>query len=66
VLIISAGHYNRSRLSTVAVAVLTGNVRLAALPGNVAVSAEIADLDAGSVVNVRRSTGRPSRHASAR
>jgi mRNA interferase MazF len=52
VLIISADQYNRSRLSTVTVAVLTRNVRLAALPGNVAVSAEAADVEADSVVNV--------------
>jgi mRNA interferase MazF len=52
VLIISADQYNRSRLKTVTVAVLTGNVRLAALPGNVAVSTEYAQLEADSVVNV--------------
>ena len=52
VLIVSADQYNRSRLRTVTVAVLTGNARLAALPGNVAVSAQSADLDADSVVNV--------------
>jgi mRNA interferase MazF len=52
VLIISADKYNRSRLKTVTVAVLTGNARLAALPGNVAVSTEYAQLEADSVVNV--------------
>jgi mRNA interferase MazF len=52
VLIISADQYNRSRLKTVTVAVLTGNARLAALPGNVAISTEFADLEADSVVNV--------------
>jgi len=52
VLIISADHYNRSDLHTVTVAVLTTNVKLAALPGNVAVAAEIAGLEVESVVNV--------------
>ena len=33
-------------------AVLTGNARLAALPGNVAISAELAEIEADSVVNV--------------
>jgi mRNA interferase MazF len=52
VLIVSADQYNRSRLKTVTVAVLTGDARLAALPGNVAVSTEFAELDTDSVVNV--------------
>ena len=52
VVVISADQYNRSKLRTVTVAVLTGNARLAALPGNVAVLADVADLEADSVVNV--------------
>lgn len=53
VLLVSADQYNRSRLGTVTVAVLTGNVQLAALPGNVLVPADaVANLDADSVVNV--------------
>jgi mRNA interferase MazF len=52
VLIISADQYNRSELRTVTVVVLTSNSRLAALPGNVAVSSDLAGLDADSVVNV--------------
>ena len=53
VLVISANQYNRSELATVTVAVLTRNVQLAALPGNVLVSANVvAGLDADSVVNV--------------
>jgi mRNA interferase MazF len=53
VLVISAGQYNRSRLATVTVAVLTSNVQLAALPGNVMVPADIvAGLEGDSVVNV--------------
>jgi mRNA interferase MazF len=52
VLIVSADQYNRSKLRTATVVVLTGNARLAALPGNVAVPADAADLEADSVVNV--------------
>ena len=52
ILIISADQYNRSRLNTVTVAVLTGNVRLAALPGNVILSTEFTELETDSVVNV--------------
>jgi mRNA interferase MazF len=54
VLVISADAYNRSRLRTVTVAVLTTNARLAALPGNVAVPAGTASLERDSVVNVTR------------
>jgi mRNA interferase MazF len=52
VLIISADQYNRSNLRTVTVVVLTSNTRLAALPGNVVAPADVAMLDADSVINV--------------
>jgi mRNA interferase MazF len=52
VLIVSADQYNRSELRTVTVAVLTTNERLAALPGNVAVSPDLVGLSEPSVVNV--------------
>jgi mRNA interferase MazF len=52
VLIVSADQYNRSGLRTVTVVVLTSNAQLAALPGNVAVPADVAGLEADSVVNV--------------
>jgi mRNA interferase MazF len=52
VLIISADQYNRSNLRTITVVVLTSNAQLAALPGNVAVPADAADIEADSVVNV--------------
>jgi mRNA interferase MazF len=52
VLIVSSDQYNRSELRTVTVAVVTSNIRLAALPGNVAVSSDLAGLEADSVVNV--------------
>ena len=50
---ISSDRYNRSRLATVTVVVLTSNLQLAGLPGNVQVSADlVADLDTDSVINV--------------
>lgn len=52
VLIVSADQYNRSNLRTITVAIVTTNLRLAALPGNVAVPADLTALDADSVVNV--------------
>jgi mRNA interferase MazF len=52
VLLISADQYNRSNLRTITVAVLTSNAQLAALPGNVSVPADVAGLQADSVVNV--------------
>jgi mRNA interferase MazF len=52
VVIISADAYNRSDLHTVTVAVLTTNLQLAALPGNVAVPAGVDAVEADSVVNV--------------
>lgn len=52
VVIVSADSYNRSELHTVTVATLTTNMQLAALPGNVAVPADINVLVTDSVVNV--------------
>lgn len=52
VLVISADQYNRSRLQTVTIAVLTSTPRLAALPGNVTVPADLGLLPHDSVVNV--------------
>jgi mRNA interferase MazF len=50
--IISADSYNRSDLRTVTVVVLTTNMQLAALPGNVSVPAEIDGIEVESVINV--------------
>lgn len=50
--VISADSYNRSALRTVTVVVMTTNAQLAAVPGNVAVSADSDLLEADSVVNV--------------
>lgn len=52
VLIVSADQYNRSELRTVTVVVVTSNVRLAAVPGNIALSSEVSGMEADSVVNV--------------
>jgi mRNA interferase MazF len=52
VLIVQANAFNRSRLSTVVAVVLTTNVRLAEMPGNVLVPAKETGLPKPSVVNV--------------
>jgi mRNA interferase MazF len=52
VLVVSADPYNRSRLLTVTVVVVTSTTRLAAVPGNVAVPADVSGLSGDSVVNV--------------
>lgn len=51
-LVVSDDRYNRSTLRTVTVVALTSTTRLAALPGNVAISAEVSELDRDSVANV--------------
>lgn len=52
VVILSADQYNRSRLQTVTVAVVTGTAQLAALPGNVPIPADLGMLPTDSVINV--------------
>ncbi len=52
VLVISADQYNRSRLQTVTVAVITTTQQLAGLPGNVIVPADVSGLEDDSVLNV--------------
>ena len=52
VLIVQADEFNRSRIRTVIVAVLTTNLHLAAAPGNVLVAAEETGLSRDWVVNV--------------
>ncbi len=52
VLVISADQYNRSSLQTVTVVVLTSTGRLAALPGNVIVPADLGLLTLDSVINI--------------
>lgn len=52
VLIIQADEYNRSRLATTIVVVLTSNTSLAAMPGNVFLPATSKGLPKDSVANV--------------
>lgn len=52
VLILQADEYNRSRLATTIVAVLTSNTALSAMPGNVFLPALATGLPKDSVVNV--------------
>jgi len=52
VLIIQAESFNRSRIRTVLVAVVTRNLALAAAPGNVLLPAECSGLPKDSVLNV--------------
>ena len=52
VVVVQADDFNRSRISTVIVAVLTSNVALALAPGNVLLKARRTGLPKDSVVNV--------------
>ena len=52
VLVVQANAFNRSRIQTILVAVVTSNVELAAAPGNVLLPARSAGLPRDSVVNV--------------
>jgi mRNA interferase MazF len=50
--VVQSDAFNRSRLATIVVVVLTGNLRLVEAPGNVLVPARAAGLPRDSVVNV--------------
>ncbi len=52
VLVIQADSFNRSRIQTVIVSVITGNTALADAPGNVMLPANLTGLPRDSVVNV--------------
>lgn len=52
VLVIQADPFNRSRIQTAVVAVITGNLELAEAPGNVLLPARSSGLRRDSVVNV--------------
>jgi len=52
VLVIQADSFNRSRIQTAVVAVITGNLELAEAPGNVLLPARSYGLRRDSVVNV--------------
>jgi mRNA interferase MazF len=52
VLVIQADYFNESRIRTIVVAILTGNLELANAPGNVPAPARATGLPRDSVVNV--------------
>jgi mRNA interferase MazF len=52
VLVIQANSFNRSRIQTVIVAVISSNLRLADAPGNVLLPTHASGLARDSVVNV--------------
>jgi mRNA interferase MazF len=52
VLVVQADSFNRSRIQTVVIAIITGNLQLAAAPGNVLLPAVASGLPRDSVVNV--------------
>ncbi|KAA0249630.1 type II toxin-antitoxin system PemK/MazF family toxin [Acidobacteria bacterium ACD] len=52
VVVVQANAFNRSRLATVLAVVLTSNLRLAEMPGNVLVRGKEAGLPRDSVANV--------------
>ena len=51
-LILQSNDFNRSRIATVIVAVITSNMHLAQAPGNVILSKKVSRLPRESVVNV--------------
>ena len=52
VLILQSNDFNRSRIATIIVAVITSNMHLAQAPGNVTLSEKVSRLPRESVVNV--------------
>ena len=52
VLIVQSNDFNKSRINTVVVAILTSNLRLQAAPGNVFLAKQTTRLANDSVVNV--------------
>lgn len=52
VLVVQSDAFNRSRLATVTVVALTGNLRLLDAPGNVLISSRVSGLPRDSVANV--------------
>jgi mRNA interferase MazF len=52
VLIVQADSFNRSRIQTVIVAVITGNLELIKAPGNVLLPSRLSGLPHDSVINI--------------
>lgn len=55
VVIIQSDSFNKTQINTVIVAIATSNLRLANMPGNVAVSGGTGGLDRDSVINITQS-----------
>ncbi len=51
-MVIQSDSFNRSKINTVVVVVITGNLRLAEAPGNVFLKKEDSGLEKDSVINV--------------
>ncbi len=51
-LVIQANSFNRSRIQTVIVAVISSNLRLAEAPGNILLRKRDSDLQLDSVINI--------------
>jgi mRNA interferase MazF len=62
VLVIQSDHFNRSRIGTVIVALITSNIALARAPGNVPIDASDSNLSKDSVVNVSQLATLDRRH----
>lgn len=52
VLVIQSDEFNKSKINTVIVAVITSNLRLAKAPGNVLIKKEESGLEKDSVINM--------------
>lgn len=52
VVIVQSNEFNRSRINTVIVAIITSSLRLADAPGNVQISGKGSGLNKPSVINV--------------
>lgn len=64
--VVSADRFNRSAVSTVVIAAVTSNTRLAEAPGNVVLPVGSAELDRESVVNVTQLAAVDSRYLASR
>lgn len=51
-MIVSSDDFNNSKISTVLVAVITSNLRLAEAPGNIKIDRKLSKLSKDSVINV--------------
>ena len=52
ILIVQSNDFNKTRINTLIVAVITTNLRLAKMPGNLALSKRASGLEEESIVNV--------------